>query len=123
MSGVLRTFFVPSSALKNTKMRNKSPFYFTLLALIGVCVGIPNVTVLGAFDFQMAESSPLVWNGRLVVMETIPYSNPQHQGTYIAYNIELIVAAQNVIKLSTATYPRFILQASATRITSLYEIC
>jgi len=52
---------------------------FVASVLSRLCVAIPNITLLGAFDYQMDESSPLVWSGRLVIMESIPNYNPQHQ--------------------------------------------
>jgi len=57
---------------------NKSLFVVFSL-FITFCVCVPSITLLGAFDHQADESSPLFWNGRLVIMETLPNYNPQHQ--------------------------------------------
>jgi len=47
----------------------------------------PVVEKLGSFDYQSDESSPLVWAGKIVIMETMATAMPEHQfncGCYFA---------------------------------------
>jgi len=52
--------------------------FVSLCFFVGANEGAPNMTALGAFNHQADESSPLVWHGKVVIMETIPGYNPQH---------------------------------------------
>jgi len=60
-------------------------FHQILVICVVICfffgfnVGAPNVTYLGAFNHQADESSPMVWHGKVVIMETLPGYNPQHE--------------------------------------------
>jgi len=39
----------------------------------------PTLTKLGSFNYQVDETSPLYFGGRILMMETMPTNNPQHK--------------------------------------------
>ena len=56
------------------------PFLFPLLIASALAVGpTPNSSLtLGAYDYDAGESSPVVLNGRLLMVESISFCYPGH---------------------------------------------
>jgi hypothetical protein len=75
-----------------------------LVTVLHVCEGAGlEITYLGAFNHQADESSPLVWQGKVVIMETLPNYNPQHNSGFCGtdYFIVRDLASWNIIATVT----------------------
>ncbi len=59
-----------------------------LFALVGLVAGAPSptgpgVVKLGAYDYFTDESTPVTFNGRLLMFESIVHAAPQWAGNWI----------------------------------------